>query len=103
MSEHKQHLRQGFGRLRDKNIKCHPSKMRVTFPDVECLGHRVVPRGTAPRAVKVEAIVKMLPPTNVSQLRAVLGTVIYYTKFLKDYSSSSEQSSARGCELGLVK
>ena len=87
LSEHKQHLRAVFGRLRDKNIKCHPSKMRVAFPDVEYLGHKVVPRGTAPMAVKVEAIVKMLPPTNVSELRAVLGTANYYRKFVKDYST----------------
>ena len=87
LSEHKQHLRQVFGRLRDKNIKCHPSKMRVAFPDVEYLGHKVVPRGTAPMAVKIEAIVKMLPPTDVPGLRAVLGTANYYRKFVKDYST----------------
>ena len=61
--------------------------MRVAFPDVEYLGHKVVPRGTAPMADKVEAIVKMLPPTNVSELRAVLGTANYYRKFVKDYST----------------
>ena len=87
LAEHKQHLRQVLGRLRNKNIKCHPVKMRVAFPDVEYLGHKVVPRGTAPMAVKVEAIVKMLPPTNVSELRAVLGTANYYRKFVKDYST----------------
>ena len=38
-------------------------------------------------AVKVEAIVKMLPPTDVSELRAVLGTANYYRKFVKDYST----------------
>jgi hypothetical protein len=62
---HKQHLRQVLGRLREKGVKCHPSKMRVGFPDVDYLGHKVVPSGTAPMTVKVEAIVKMPPPTNV--------------------------------------
>jgi hypothetical protein len=74
LEHHKQHLRQVLGRLRDKGVKCHPSKMRVGIPDVDYLGHKVVPSGTAPMTVKVEAIVKMLPPTNVSELRAVLGT-----------------------------
>jgi hypothetical protein len=35
---------------------------------------------------KVEAIVKMLPPTNVLELRAVLGTANYYQKFVENYS-----------------
>jgi hypothetical protein len=43
--------------------------------------------GTAPMTVKVEAIVKMLPSTDVSELRAVLGTANYYRKFVKDYST----------------
>jgi hypothetical protein len=64
LKDHKQHLRQVFGRLRDKGVKCHPSKMRVAFP---YLGHKVVPSGTAPVTVKVEAIVKMLPPTDVPE------------------------------------
>jgi hypothetical protein len=67
MEHHKQHLRQVLGRLREKGVKCHPSKMRVGFPDVDYLGHKVVPSGTAPMTVKVEAIVKMLPPTDVSE------------------------------------
>jgi hypothetical protein len=76
-----------LGRLRDKGVKCHPSNMRVGFPDVDYLGHKVVPSGTAPMTVKVEAIVKMLPPTDVPELRAVLGTANYYRKFVKDYST----------------
>jgi hypothetical protein len=87
LKHYKQHLRQALGRLREKGVKCHPSKMRVGFPDVDCLGHKVVPSGTTPMTVKVEAIVKMLPPTNVSELRAVLGTANYYQKFVENYST----------------
>jgi hypothetical protein len=87
LENHKQHLRQVLSRLQDKGVKCHPSKMRVGFPDVDHLGHKVVPSGTAPMTVKVEAIVKMLPPTDVPELRAVLGTANYYRKFVKDYST----------------
>jgi hypothetical protein len=86
MAEHREHLRQVLGRLRGEGYKCHPSKMRVGFPNVEYLGHLVMPSGTAPMGIKVEAIVKMLPPSDVSELRAVLGTANYYRKFVKDYS-----------------
>jgi hypothetical protein len=87
LKHHKQHLRQVLGRLREKGVKCHPSKMRVGFPDVDYLGHKVVPSGTAPMMVKVEAIVKMLPSTDVLGLRAVLGTANYYRKFVENYST----------------
>jgi hypothetical protein len=46
-----------------------------------------VPSGTTPMTVKVEAIVKMLSPTNVPELRVVLGIVNYYRKFVKDYNT----------------
>jgi hypothetical protein len=54
-AEHKVHLREVFQRLRDKGIKCHPKKLRCAVKDVAYLGHLVVPNGTAPRDVKVEA------------------------------------------------
>jgi hypothetical protein len=87
LDHHKQHLRQVLGRLRKKGVKCHPSKMRVGFPYVDYLGHKVVLSGTAPMTVKVEAIVKMLPPTDVSELRALLGTANYYRKFVENYGT----------------
>jgi hypothetical protein len=73
-AEHKVHLREVFQRLRDKGIKCHPKKLRCAVKDVAYLGHLVVPNGTAPQDVKVEAITKMVAPTDVSELRALLGT-----------------------------
>jgi hypothetical protein len=76
LENYKQHLRQVLSRLQDKGVKCHPSKMPVGFPNVDYLGHKVVPSGTAPMTIKIEAIVKMLPPTDVPELRAVLGTAI---------------------------
>jgi hypothetical protein len=74
-------------RLRDKGIKCHPEKMRIAEPDVAYLGHPIVPGGTAPQQIKVEAIVKMSPPTDEPELKVVLGTANYYKKFVKDYST----------------
>jgi hypothetical protein len=87
LEHHKQHLRQVLGRLREKGVKCHPSKMRVGLPDADYLGHKVVLSGTAPMTIKVEAIVKMLPPTDISELRAVIGTANYYRKFVENYST----------------
>jgi hypothetical protein len=68
--------------LRAKGIKCHPKKLRSAVKDVSYPRHFVVPNGTAPQDVKVEAITKMVAPTDVSELRTLLGTYDYYRKFI---------------------
>ena len=85
--EHLTHLRAVFERLRAKTIKCHPKKMRLAVPDVEFLGHYVVPNGIAPQAVKVAAIVNMAAPTDTHLLKAFMGTANYYRRFVRNYSS----------------
>jgi hypothetical protein len=84
--EHLVHLRVVFAQLRAKQIFCHPKKMRLAVPNVEYLDHFVVPNGTAPQQVKVEAIAKMAPSTNVSGRRAFLGTAGYYRRYAQNYS-----------------
>jgi hypothetical protein len=57
-------VRQVLGRLRDNGVKCHLSKVRLQFPYVDYLGHKVVPSGTALMTIKVKTIVSVLQPTN---------------------------------------
>jgi hypothetical protein len=40
----------------------------------------------APQVAQIKAIVKMSPPTNVSELRAFLGTTSYYRRYVRDYA-----------------
>jgi hypothetical protein len=75
-----------FQRLREKGIKYHPKKLRCAVKDVSYLGHLVVPNRTAPQDVNVEAINKMVASTDVSELRALLGTCNYYRKFIKNFA-----------------
>jgi hypothetical protein len=85
-AEQNVHLREVFQRLREKGIQCRPKKLRCAVKDVLYLGHLVVPNGIAPQDVKVEAITKMVAPTDVSELRALLGTYNYYRKFIKNFA-----------------
>jgi hypothetical protein len=85
-AEHKVHLREVFQRLREKGIKCHHKKLRCAVKDVSYLGHLVVPNGTASQDVKVEAITKMVAPTDVSESRALLRTYNYYWNFIKNFA-----------------
>ena len=57
-------------------------------PSVEYLGHRISREGLQPTEEKVKAITQAPPPSNVSELKAFLGLINYYGKFLKDLSTT---------------
>ena len=56
-------------------------------PSVEYLGHRISSDGLHPTPDKIRTISEAPAPTNVPQLRAFLGMVNYYAKFLPQLSS----------------
>jgi RNase H-like domain found in reverse transcriptase/Integrase zinc binding domain len=54
---------------------------------VEYLGHELGPNRISPLKSKMECIQKVVPPTNVTELRAYLGLVNYYHRFVPNLSS----------------
>ena len=68
--------------LRVKKDKCH-----FMQPSVEYLGHMVDAAGIRPLPSKLEAIVNAPAPVNVQQLRAFLGLLNYYSKFVANLST----------------
>ena len=87
--EHLQNLRALLQRLNDNGLRCKLEKCVFAEPTVEYLGHSLSREGIA-KGPKVDAIVKMPPPTDVSSLRSFLGSVQFYGKFLKNLSTLTE-------------
>ena len=54
---------------------------------VEYLGHRISKEGLQPTQEKVKAVTDTPKPTNVSELRAFLGLINYYGKFVQNLST----------------
>jgi hypothetical protein len=79
-------LRAVFEKLRPYNIKVHPKKIRILFPEIAFLGHMVNPIGLKPQEVKVAAIMRIPYPTSVTTLKQLMGIINYYRKFLKGCS-----------------
>ena len=58
--------------------------------ELEYLGHIVSKDGVKPLPAKLEAIQKMLPPTNVTKLQSFLGLIGYYRRFIPSFAISAQ-------------
>ena len=81
-TEHVADLERFFERLTIFNLKLAPKKAYIGVRVIKFLGHRVTAKGVEPDPEKVEAMTKLPMPSNVSQLRSLLGALSYYRKFL---------------------
>ena len=87
-ADHMQKLEQVLSRLSSAGITLKRSKCIFATTSVEYLGHIIDSTGLHPSPAKVQAIQKAPAPTNITELRAFLGLVNYYHKFLPNLSST---------------
>jgi hypothetical protein len=76
-----------FARLRLHGLKLHPDKCKFYYDRVEYLSHMIYPGGLGMVASKVEVVISIPKPRDVSRLRAFLGLCNYYHKFVKTFSA----------------
>lgn len=76
-----------LSRLEHYEVKVNLSKCRFYEGSVEYLGHRIDKDGIHPTTEKLRAIQDAPEPQNVTQLRAYLGLLNYYSKFIPMLSS----------------
>ncbi|XP_049875886.1 uncharacterized protein K02A2.6-like [Pectinophora gossypiella] len=86
--EHLQALQTVFQRLLDNGMKLKKSKCVFLAEEVTYLGYVVSRDGIKPDRSKIEAIVKMEQPSNVSELRSFLGMVNFFGRFVRNLSST---------------
>ncbi|XP_076247800.1 uncharacterized protein LOC143187473 [Calliopsis andreniformis] len=82
IEEHKNHLRELFGRLNDYGVLVNCAKCVFGAPEVTFLGHAVNAHGTQPLPQKVEAIRTLPRSATVKELRQFLGMVNFYRRFV---------------------
>nr|CDS26255.1 gag pol polyprotein [Hymenolepis microstoma] len=80
--EHKQHLRQVFGRLQQYGITVNPEKCKFGRTEIEFLGHHINDGRIKPLPEKTQSILNYPTPQSVKSLRCFLGVVNYYGRFI---------------------
>ena len=61
--------------------------MRLGYQAIDVLGHHVSQGCIQPDAEKVSCIKALQAPTTVRELRALLGLLGYYRRFIKDFAT----------------
>ena len=86
LQEHLLHIRMVFEKLKSANLSMKKSKCSFLSKEIQYLGHILSATGIRPLPAKTHAIQHMQPPTTPKQVRAFLGLVRYYRKFIKGFT-----------------
>ena len=81
------HLWKIFEKFCSAGLKLKPSKCDFFKLHIEYLGHLISGTGIYLLKQIVQAILDIAPPSNVTQVRHVLGLANYYRKFIPMFSS----------------
>ena len=84
--EHKDVLLELFRRLRDAGLTAKPSKTFIGYKNLECLGHLLGNDRLQPNPDKVAAVENANRPSTKKQVKAFIGLVGFYRKFILNFS-----------------
>lgn len=86
LQEHITHIEQIFSKLREFNLKVQLDKSEFLRKEVAYLGHVITPEGIKPNPDKIETIKKYPLPKTQKEIKAFLGLIGYYRRFIKDFA-----------------
>lgn len=84
--EHDERLQATLNRLQHNGVTLNPAKCTFSQPEIVYLGHRLKGGKIFVDKSKVQAIVDMPAPTNVTEVRRFIGMVQYLGRFLPGVS-----------------
>ena len=92
--EHLSHICMVFEKLKSANLSLKKSKCSFFLKEIQYLGHILSDTSIQPLPSKTHAIQNMNPSTTPKQVRAFLGLVGYYRKFMMICKNSKTTHSA---------
>jgi hypothetical protein len=88
--EHLDRLRIVFRKLREANLRLKPNKCHFLRTSLKYLGHTVSPTGVQPDSEKLRAVERYPCPTSVREIRAFLGLVGFYRRFIPHFAETAK-------------
>jgi hypothetical protein len=88
--DHLQHLKQTFDKMRASNYRLSRSKCVFMQKKITFLGQDISKDGIRTNPLKVEAIMSMRKPRDVTEVQSFLGIVNFYAKFCPNLSHIAE-------------
>lgn len=76
-----------FSRLRNAGLTVSRDKCQFCKPELKYLGYIVDRNGLHVDPEKVQAILQIPSPTNVGEVRRIIGMTSWYRRFIPDYST----------------
>ena len=86
VDSHFQHLQSVFECIRQARLKLKMPKCNFFRPSLKYVGYIISADGCSPDPEKISVIKEMSPPTNVTGVRAFLGTLNYYRRLIPDFA-----------------
>lgn len=87
--EHAKHLELVLKRCNQANLRLKFKKCTFGAEEVEYLGHKISSKGILPNIHNTDKVLSFPTPRNPDQVRSFLGTIGYYRRFIKDYTSKT--------------
>jgi hypothetical protein len=88
--DHLQHIQMVFQCLREVHLKLNPSKCYFGVHNISFLGHVVNVEGSYLDLKKIHDVENFLIPRTITNVRAFLGLIGYYYKFILRYAKIAE-------------
>ena len=86
--DHVSNLKEVLSQLQQAGLRLHKDKCEFMVSSVKYLGHIIDANGLHPAPDKLKAVKNAPTPQNVTELKAYLGLLTYYSKFLPNMATT---------------
>ena len=85
--EHEENLQNTFQVIKESGLKLNKEKCEIKKNKLTYVGHVLSAEGVSPHPERVKAITELQAPTNVPELRRLIGMINYLGRFIPNLAT----------------